>query len=86
MSVAQTGDIVLIAAEVLCRRSVRGKVMRLQPTAADRTLSGICTHLTLYEQNWVLITDQITSSLCMICDAEVKRRDGKGGARRKGRR
>ena len=24
------------------------------------------THLTLYEQNWVLITDQMTSSLCMM--------------------
>lgn len=24
------------------------------------------THLTLYEQNWVLITDQMTSSLCIM--------------------
>lgn len=67
LSVAQTGDIVLVTAEVLRRRSVGGRSFEGEPLAsADHAFSGVCTYFTLYEQNWVLITDQITSSLCMI--------------------
>lgn len=36
-------------------------------TSSSQTLTDSrCTHLTLYEQNWALITDQMTSSDCMI--------------------
>ncbi|KAJ2991444.1 hypothetical protein NUW54_g8190 [Trametes sanguinea] len=43
-----------------------------------------CTHLTLYEQNWVLITDHITSSLCIAGEYHGRREPGETGRPKRG--
>jgi len=68
LPITQSSDIVLIPTEILCCSSSKFRQASFQ--FWDHT------HLTLYEQKWWFITDQITSSLCITLQVAKHRQRG----------